>query len=246
MSQALWISQTTSYPQTTMEFHFYRLYWETPIILQVWHYLGYNWPAHQAGDLYSCPWHYHICRLSMFICSPCVFQTWYSFLCHLQQRLGVCIKLLHFKETLILSLSLGTALNIWLHFTSGYHPKGDGQTKHTNQTLEWYLCVYCNYQQGNWSKILSLMKFTYNNALSATTGVSLFFTNKRYHPNIIIYPEHNIAFFWACDFAIDLYELQSILKAEISVTQQHYQRSADVWHSPTLDFKVGDKVFIKT
>ena len=28
--------------------------------------------------------------------------------------------------------SLGTALNMRLHFTSGYYPKGDGQTKHTN------------------------------------------------------------------------------------------------------------------
>ena len=28
--------------------------------------------------------------------------------------------------------SLGTALDMWLYFTSGYHPEGDGQTKHTN------------------------------------------------------------------------------------------------------------------
>ena len=42
--------------------------------------------------------------------------------------------------------SLGTALDMWLHFTSGYHPEDDGQTKHMNQTLEQYLCVYCNYQ----------------------------------------------------------------------------------------------------
>jgi len=41
--------------------------------------------------------------------------------------------------------SLDTALDMQLHFTSGYHPKGDGQTKHTNQTLEQYLYVYCNY-----------------------------------------------------------------------------------------------------
>ena len=45
--------------------------------------------------------------------------------------------------------SLGTALDMQLHFTSGYHPKGDKQTKHMNQTLEQYLCVYCNYQQDN-------------------------------------------------------------------------------------------------
>ena len=42
-------------------------------------------------------------------------------------------------------LSLGTALDMQLHFTSGYHPKDDKQTKCTNQTLEQYLCVYCNY-----------------------------------------------------------------------------------------------------
>jgi len=41
--------------------------------------------------------------------------------------------------------SLGTALDMQLHFTSGYHPKGDGQTKCINQTLKQYLCVYCNY-----------------------------------------------------------------------------------------------------
>ena len=34
-----------------------------------------------------------------------------------------------------------------IHFTSDYHPEGDGQTEHINQTLEQYLHVYCNYQQ---------------------------------------------------------------------------------------------------
>jgi len=80
-----------------------------------------------------------------------------------------------------------------LYFTLGYHPEGDGQTKHMNQTLEQYLCVYCNYQQDNWSKLLPFTEFTYNNALSATTGVSPFFTNKRYHLNITVHPECNIA-----------------------------------------------------
>src|SRR5437660_7756166 len=34
--------------------------------------------------------------------------------------------------------SLGKALDMRLHFTSGYHPEGDGQTERTNQTLEQY------------------------------------------------------------------------------------------------------------
>ena len=32
--------------------------------------------------------------------------------------------------------SLSEALQMRLHFTSGYHPEGDGQTERVNQTLE--------------------------------------------------------------------------------------------------------------
>jgi len=141
--------------------------------------------------------------------------------------------------------SLGTALDMRLHFTSGYHPKGDGQTERMNQTLEQYLHVYCNYQQDNWSELLPLTEFVYNNAPSATTGVSSFFANKGYHLNITVHPKRDIASSRACDFAVDLDELQSTLKTEISMAQQHYQKSADARHSPAPDFKVGDKVFVK-
>ena len=86
-----------------------------------------------------------------------------------------------------------------------------------NQTLEQYLYVYCNYQQDNWSELLSLMEFAYNNTLSTTTDISPFFANKRYYPNITVHSEHDIAFSQACDFVVDLNELQNTLKAEISM-----------------------------
>ena len=35
--------------------------------------------------------------------------------------------------------SLSKVLDMKLHFTSGYHPEGDGQTECANQTLEQYL-----------------------------------------------------------------------------------------------------------
>ena len=89
------------------------------------------------------------------------------------------------------------------------------------------------------------MEFAYNNALSATTSVSPFFANKGYHPNITVHPKCNIASSWAYNFIIDLDELQSTLKAEISAAQQRYQKSADARRSPAPDFKVGDKVFVK-
>jgi len=94
MSQALWISQITLYSWTTIEFHFYGLYRETSIILWVWHYLGHSWLAHQANNLYSYLWYHHIHRLSMSVHPLCVFQTWCSFSCYLQQRLRFCVKFL--------------------------------------------------------------------------------------------------------------------------------------------------------
>ena len=96
-----------------------------------------------------------------------------------------------------------------------------------NQTLKQYLYVYCNYQQDNWSKLLSLAEFAYNNALSITISVSLFFANKRYHLNITIHPECNIASFWAYNFTIDLNELQGTLKAEIFAAKHYYQKFAN-------------------
>ena len=63
------------------------------------------------------------------------------------------------------------------------------------------------------------MEFAYNNAPSTTTYVSPFFANKEYHPNITVHPKRDIAFSWACDFAVDLNNLQSTLKAKISVAQ---------------------------
>ena len=96
---------------------------------------------------------------------------------------------IHLPLLLFLRLSPGheDSLCFWLH------PESDGQTKHLNQTLEQYLHVYCSYQQDNWSELLPLGEFAYNNAPAPSTGVSPFFANKGYHPNIIVDPECELA-----------------------------------------------------
>jgi len=142
--------------------------------------------------------------------------------------------------------SLDTALDMRLYFTSRYHPKANGQAERTNQTLEQYLCIYCNYQQDNWSELLPLAEFAYNNAPSATTGVSPFFANKGYHPNLSVYPEQDIASYHACDFVLNLDELQDMLKEEIAKAQRQYQPSADSHHQQPPDFQVRQSVFVRS
>ena len=124
--------------------------------------------------------------------------------------------------------SLGKALDIRLHFTSGHHPEGDSQTERMNQTLEQYLRIYSNYQQDNWSELLPLAEFSYNdNTLSATTGVSPFFANKGYHPNITVYPERDLSSAQAREYSIDLDSLHQFFCEEMAHAQECYQGPAD-------------------
>jgi hypothetical protein len=141
--------------------------------------------------------------------------------------------------------SLGKALDMKLHFTSGHHPEGDGQTERVNQTLEQYLRIYTNYQQDNWSDLLPLAEFAYNNAPNATTGISPFFANKGYNPSLSVHPERDLTSARARDFAVDLDELHEMMKTEIAAAQRRYQVPADARRKPAPEFKIGSKVFVK-
>ena len=170
------------------------------------------------------------------VCSPHVLQAWVPE--HVTSNRGLEFISCFFH-------SLGKALDMNLHFTSGYHPEGDGQTEWTNQTLEQYLCIFCNYQQDNWYTLLLLVEFTYNNAPSATTGISPFFANKGYHPNLTIHLECNLASSRAEDLVVNLDKLHQELKTTISKAQHHYQGHADACRMPALDFIVGQQAFFK-
>ena len=129
-----------------------------------------------------------------------------------------------------------------LHFTSGYHPEGNGQTERVNQTLEQYLR---NYQQDNWSRLLPLAEFAYNNAPNATTGMTPFFANKGYHPSISVYPERELTSARAREFAVDLDELHAELRKHIADAQVRYAAQANKHRLPAPDFKIGDSAYVR-
>jgi len=140
--------------------------------------------------------------------------------------------------------SLGTILDMKLHYTSGHHPEANGQAERVNQSLEQYLRHYTNYQQTNWSDLLPLAEFAYNNAPNETTGISPFYANKGYNPNLAIHPEREIASARARNFAVDLHELQEILRKEILAAQKRYSDTANARRIPPPDLHVDDQVFI--
>ena len=73
---------------------------------------------------------------------------------------------------------LGTSRSL----STAFHPRTDGQTERVNQILEAYLRAYVNYEQDNWSELLPLAQYAYNNAKHSAIQTSPFFANFGYHP----------------------------------------------------------------
>src|SRR5260221_1547226 len=141
--------------------------------------------------------------------------------------------------------SLGKLLWMRLHFTSGYHPEGDGQTEHVNQVLEQYLWTYTNYQQDNWATLLLMAKFPYNNATNTMMGVSPFFTNKGYHLEFTVDLQADTLLAEAQMFVADLEHTQVESKENITQAQERYQKNADKHSAEAPELKVSDQAYVK-
>ena len=148
-TSTLWITQATPCPRVPLEFHFHGLHWETT-------FSGYH------TNLIIVDW---LTKQSIFvstvdtITAPMLAQL---FVIHVFSKHRVPLHVIYNCGLKFMSsffCTLGKALDMKLHFTSDYHPEGDRQMEHINQTLEQYLQVYCNYQQDNWSDLLPIAEF---------------------------------------------------------------------------------------
>jgi hypothetical protein len=142
--------------------------------------------------------------------------------------------------------SLGSLLRMRLHFTSGHHPSANGQVERVNSTLEQYLRIYCNYQQDNWSKLLALAEFAYNNAPHSSTGVSPFFATRGYDPLIAVHPDAEVTDLRARHFAVNFDEIHRFLRDRMKEAQDAMSQSANRERSLPPPFRVGDRVFLRT
>ena len=70
--------------------------------------------------------------------------------------------------------SLQTALGTRLHFSTTFHPRTDGQSERTIQTLEDMLRACVMEFKGSWDTHLSLMEFAYNNSYQASIEMAPF------------------------------------------------------------------------
>jgi hypothetical protein len=79
---------------------------------------------------------------------------------------------------------LSARFSIILKHSSAYHLKTNGQTEKINAIFKQYLKAYMNFRQNDWVDWLPLAEFALNNAVSETTGFSLFFANYGFNPKL--------------------------------------------------------------
>ena len=131
--------------------------------------------------------------------------------------------------------------------STAFHPQTDGQTERINAIAEQYLRAYCNYQQDNWSELLTMAEFSYNNTVSATLHITpfqaMYGNNPRYqiNPN----PAQKLpAPSVVKEYADRLAELDSYLKSEMTWAQATYSEQANKSRIPAPKLEVGDEVWL--
>ncbi|SOV04672.1 uncharacterized protein UDID_17163 [Ustilago sp. UG-2017a] len=143
--------------------------------------------------------------------------------------------------------SLSTLLGIKNHFSSAYHPQSDGQTERINQVLEQFLRGYSNHLQTDWSDLLPLAKFSYNNAEHASTQLTPFFANYGYHPRFSFDntdPASPALFPTARSYADQLKQLHEYVRGELVKANSQSAEQFNKRRLPAPQFQPGDRVWL--
>ena len=81
-------------------------------------------------------------------------------------------------------LSLCYFLSIKQKLSIAFLPQTDSQTHWQNSTIEAYLQTFINFEQNDWAKLLSINKFTFNNAKNSSNGYTSFELSYGYYPGV--------------------------------------------------------------
>ena len=75
------------------------------------------------------------------------------------------------------------AAKVKRRLSTAFHPQTDGQTERQNQTLEYYLRVYCDERQSNWANLLPMAEFVHCRSYQQSIGCSPFEAMYGYIPD---------------------------------------------------------------
>jgi hypothetical protein len=135
-------------------------------------------------------------------------------------------------------------LHVKVNLSTAFHPQTDGSTEITNQVIEQYLRVFCNYQQNDWVAHLPLCEFAYNDSEISTTGMTPFFANSGHHPIFDPTTIRAPLVPAAEDRIVSLTTILQDVRANLAAAQKEYTKQANRSRLPVPDLEIDDLVFL--
>ncbi len=144
-------------------------------------------------------------------------------------------------------------LRINVKLSIAFHSEIDEQSEIANQEMKRYLRSYCNYQQDDWSKWLSMIEFAFNAATFAFIELFVFMTNYDFESRMSfdrVSIEESIRERVLSKKAFNITEkMKSIwefIKKKLVNTQESQKRHADKTRTVSFDYNVEDTVWLFT
>jgi hypothetical protein len=144
-----------------------------------------------------------------------------------------------------LTCELYHLLGIKLAASTAYHPQTNGQMECVNQELKQYLRVFVSKWQDNWTELLPLAEFQYNNHVHASTQHSPFLLNTGHHPCMGFEPDEAPSHMETINefrdwMASTLEEAKLALAKAKNNMAQYY----NCHHTPAPVYKIRDMVYL--
>ena len=128
--------------------------------------------------------------------------------------------------------------------STAYHPQTDGSSERLNQEIEQVLRTVVNHHQDDWVDWLPLVEFALNNCYHKGLGMTPFYANYGFHPQIGSLPLIDTPIPSVADFVEHIKEVQKTTERALTQAAEDMKRFYDRHRGETPDYPVGMKVLL--
>jgi hypothetical protein len=135
-------------------------------------------------------------------------------------------------------------LRIQRSLSSAFHLQTDGKTKRVNSVIEQYLRCFIDYRQTNWSSLLPLAEFAYNNSFQSAIRQTPFFVTYGYHPGMDFLPIRDVLVPSADGRVKEFQDNFKHLQSELIQAKETAKKFADLKRNPSPSLNINDYVWL--
>ena len=107
--------------------------------------------------------------------------------------------------------------------STAFYPQTDSQIERQNSIIKAYLQAFVNFKYNDWTRLLLMAKFAYNNTKNSSTGHTPFELNCGYHPCVCFEKDTD-----SCSQSKSANKLSAELQDLITVYQENFYHGQEL------------------